>query len=222
MSKRCSICGKYLSNMNLDFSRKIICSSCLLNPKRITHKGNKEDEKERYETDVYFVKKLYEAVKSGEMVTVAAIDCLERSIGEIFKNKRDMHKKMQDFLEKHDYWGVDLRRARKWSGMDRRELAWWFDVSIHRIKQMETNKKPLTRKAIDFIRIMGFKKTVTMKKSKKEANEGFSTRTPKKTKTSPKKKVEKQQVLDPLSANNEDEQVFYESDEKRDGKAQRV
>jgi len=209
--------------MNLDFSRKIICSSCLLKPKRIPHKSNKEEEEnEKYETDVYFVKKLYEAVKSGEMVSVDAIDCLERSIRKNFKNKRDFHKKMEEFLKKHDYRGVDLRRARKWTGMDRRELAWWLDVSIHRIKQMETNKKPLTRKEIDFIRVMGGKKTVTMKKSKKKANKGLSTRTHKKTKTSSKKKTKKLQVLDPLNEYFEEEQDYYESDEERDGKAQGV
>lgn len=223
LNKKCSICGKDLSHMNLDFNRKIICSSCLLKPKRIPHKSNKEeDEKEKHETDVYFVKKLYEAVKSGEMVSVDDIDCLERSIRKNFKNKRDFHKKMEEFLKKHDYRGVDLRRARKWSVMDRRELAWWLDVSIHRIRQMETNKKTLSRKAIDFIRIMGFKKTVTMKKRKKKVNEGFSTRMPKKTKTSPKKKTKKVQVLTSLSEDIEEEQDFYESDEKRDGKAQRV
>jgi len=172
MSKTCEYCDKDLSHMNLAFSRKLICSSCLLKPKRIPHKKNKEEEeKEKYETDVYFVKKLYEAVKSGEIVSVDAIDCLERSIRKSFKSKRDLHKKMKDFLKKHDYRGVDLRRARKWSGMDRKELAWWLDVSIHRIKQIETNKRPLTRKEIDFIRVMGCKKTVTMKKKKNDTQE---------------------------------------------------
>ncbi|MFW6173285.1 MAG: hypothetical protein ACOC5T_06020 [Elusimicrobiota bacterium] len=239
MSKQCSICGKDLSRMNLDFSKKIICSSCLLKPKRIPHKRKKEEEeKERYETDVYFVKKLYEAVKSGEIVSVDAIDCLERTIRKNFKNKRDFYKKMEEFLKKHDYRGVDLRRARKRLGMDpkragkrfemdcqkrdRRILAWWLDVSIHRIKQMEANKKPLTRKAIDFIRIMGFKKTVTMKKHIKKANKGYSTRTPKKTKTSPKKKTKKHQILAPLNEYFEEERDFHESEEKRDRKAQGV
>lgn len=56
------------------------------------------------------------------------------------------------------YRGSDLRRARKWSGMERSDLAAWFDVSINTIKKMETNKKQLSRDAIDYILVMGMKK----------------------------------------------------------------
>lgn len=209
MQKKCSKCERDLSSMKLDFSRKIICSRCLLLADR------EAQENVRNSTHITAIKKLYEAIKSREIVNVEAVKCLERITGTNFKNTRDFHNKMKNFLEKHDYRGVDLRRARKLTEMDRGELANWLGVSKHKIKQMETNKKALSREALDFIMIMGLKKTLPLRKWKKRAPKGYSIKTPQKLKTSPKKKAEKQQVLDPLSANNEDEQDPYQKSEER-------
>jgi hypothetical protein len=103
---------------------------------------------------------------------------------------------MQAFLDKHFYKGIDLRRARNYAGMERHELAELFGTSKHYVKQMETNTKPLTQEAIDFIRVMGHAKKVPLKKLKKRASEGKCIDKPKNIKIPPEKIIKKQQVSD--------------------------
>ncbi len=151
----------------------------------------------RSEIDISAVKKLYDAIRSREIISVAAIKCLEQITGCEFKNTKNFCHKMEQFLDKHYYKGIDLRRARKWTGMEQSELAEWFEVSKYRIKQMETNKKPLSQDALDFIKVMGFGKTIPLKKGQKRQNKGHSMHRPNKVKIPPKKKHQKQQSTAP-------------------------
>jgi len=189
--KACSQCGKDLSHMNLDFSQKIICGNCLFSVRKKPH------DEVRSETDISAVKKLYDAIKAREIISVAAIRCLEQITGSDFKNTKDFCNKMDQFLDKHHYKGIDLRRARKLTGMEQSELAEWFGVSKCRIKQMETNKKPLSQDSLDFIKVMGFEKTTQLKKGQKRQNKGHSMHRPNKLKIPPEKKHQKQQNTTP-------------------------
>jgi len=151
----------------------------------------------RSDTDISAVKRLYDAIRSREIISVAAIRCLEQITGSDFKNTKEFRHNMDQFLEKYYYKGIDLRRARKWTGMEQSELAEWFEVSRYRIKQMETNKKPLSKDALDFIKVMGFGKTILLKKGQKRQNAGHSMHKPNKVKIPPEKKHQKQQSTAP-------------------------
>jgi DNA-binding XRE family transcriptional regulator len=105
---------------------------------------------------------------------------------------------MEHFFSKHYYRGADLRRARKWNGMKRSDLADLFAVSINTIKKMETNKKALSKKAIGFIIAMGFRKTVPLKKVKKMTSATNRIRTCKNDKIPPEKKLQKLKVSDTI------------------------
>ena len=58
---------------------------------------------------------------------------------------------MRQFINKHDYKGVDLRRAQNNAGLDQPGLGKLFGISKRKIVRMETNKVPLSKQAIDFI-----------------------------------------------------------------------
>ena len=122
--------------------------------------------------EIRVIKKLYDAITQRKNIRVSAVQWLEHITGYDFKCTKDFHDKMEKFFSRHYYRGADLRKARKWSGMERSDLADLFGVSINTIKKMETNKKPLSQDAIDFIIAMGFKKTVPLKKKEKK---GFRT-----------------------------------------------
>ncbi len=190
MKKPCSSCGKDLSEWNLDFTGEIYCGLCF----------PKEDECQlsRYCSstgiEISFVKKFYDAIESREIVCVQAISCLENLLGTDFRNTNDFRSKMQAYLDKHFYKGIDLRRARKYAGMEQSDLAELFGISKLRIKQLETNKKPLTQDVIDFIRVMGGEKKVTSKKGGKRANLGLGMHNAKNGNIPPEKTIPKQQV----------------------------
>jgi DNA-binding transcriptional regulator YiaG len=168
MKKSCSVCGKDLSKWNMDFNREIICDSCVLG--QVENGGNKVRTLVE-ETDMSAVKKLYDAICKREITNVAAIACLERTTGHDFKDTKDFKIKMEQFIAKHYYRGEDLQKARKWAGHSHSELAELFEVSTSLIKHMEKDKKPLSQDAIDFIKVMGFKKTVPIKIKKREKSD---------------------------------------------------
>lgn len=188
--KLCSLCGEKVNKRedktwNLDYSKDIVCDSCL--SRSVEHPRKEEIDF----TDIDAVKKLYEATKARKIPSAVAIACLERITQNEFKSTRDFRQKMEAFLKKHYYKGIDLRRARKWSGMEQSELAEWFNVSKHRIIQMETGKKPLSQDAIDFIKVMGFAKRIPLKKCKKSVKVGYPTCNPKNGSIPPEKKTSK-------------------------------
>ena len=148
--------------------------------------------------DIRAIKKLHDAITQRKNIRVSAIQWLEYITGYDFKCTKDFNDKMEKFFSKHYYCSADLRKARKWSGMERSDLADWFRISIHNVKQMETNKKPLSQDAIDFIMVMGFKKTVPLKKKKKKASEYNCIQTTKNDKIVPEKKLKKPQVSDQI------------------------
>lgn len=195
MSKYCSVCGKDLSTWNLDFNRDIICHSCVLSSRG---QDETKDKISKDYTEISVVKKLYDAIIERKIISVLAIQCLEQVTRYEFASTKDFRNKMEQFLNKNYYRGVDLRKARKWSGMERSDLADWFGISIHTIKQMETNKKPLSQDAIDFIMVMGFRKTVPLKKVKKKASATNRIRTRKNGKIPPEKKLQNSQVSDTI------------------------
>jgi len=164
--------------------------------------GDTKRRKYKEHIEISAVKKLYDAIIERKITSeeaiqrVLAIECLERFIGYEFTSTKDFRNKMEHFFSKHYYRGADLRRARKWSGMERLDLADLFGVSINTIKKMETNKKALSQKAIDFIIAMGFKKTVPLKKKKKKASEHNCIQTTKIDKIAPEKKLQNSQVSD--------------------------
>lgn len=100
--------------------------------------------------------------------SVINIEVLENVTRYDFKYTKDFCNKMDTFMEKHYYKGVDLRKARNGSDLERSDLAELLGISSHTIKQMQTNKKPLSEDAVEFIKTAGFKKTVPLKKSKKK------------------------------------------------------
>jgi len=119
---------------------------------------NLDEKNLRNETDIYYVKKLYQAIQYKKINDVWVIRCLERVLSTSFKSTRDLNKKMKKFFDRYYYKGSDLVKARKSAEMERSDLAWWLKVSEDRIFEMENNKKRLSEKAIDFIRVMGFKR----------------------------------------------------------------
>jgi hypothetical protein len=147
-------------------------------------------------TEISVVKKLYDAIIEREIISVPAIQCLELVTGYNFTCTKDFRNKMEQFFGKHYYCGADLRKARKWSGMERSDLADWFRISINNVKQMETNRKPLSQDAIDFIMVMGFKKTVPLKKKKKKAPATNRIQTTKIDKIAPEEKLQILKVSD--------------------------
>jgi len=189
--KTCSVCGTDLSRWNLDFSREIICGNCLMGPS-----GNPEKKKQATEIEIDIVKKVYNRILDREKVSHAVIACLEKITNHDFKRTKDFCEKMDAFIKKHYYKGVDLRRALNWSGMTVAELADWFEVSVRKIMQMMTNKKPLSEDAIAFIKVMRFKKTIPLKKLSKTASKGCTTHIPKNEESPPEKKTEKTGVSD--------------------------
>jgi len=193
LNKNCSICGKDLSKWNLDFSRDIVCDSCVSG---VREQVETKDKISKEYTEISAVKKLYDAIIKKKITSVQAIQCLERVTGHEFTSTKDFCNKMEQFLNKHYYHGADLRKARKWSGMERSDLADWFRISIHTIKKMETNKKPLSQDAIDFIMVMGFRKTVLLKKAKKMASATNRIQTRKNDKIAPEKKLQILKVSD--------------------------
>lgn len=195
MNKNCSICGKDVSKWNLDFSRDIVCDSCVSG---VREQVETKDKISKEYTEISAVKKLYDAIIKKKITSVQAIQCLEKVTGYKFVNTKDFCNKMEQFLNKHYYHGADLRNARKWSGMERSDLADWFGVSTHTIKQLETNKKPLSQDAIDFIMVMGFKKKVPLKKNKKKASEYNCIQTTKIDKILPEKKLQILKVSDTI------------------------
>ena len=190
VKKTCSICGKDLSKWNLDFTKELNCGTCFLtndkDASRIARLSN--------EVEISSVKKLYDAIKSREIVSPLVISCLENALGKEFHNTSDFRSKMRAFLDKHYYKGNDLRKARRYAGMEQDELAELFEVSKLRIKQMETNKKPLSQDAIDFIRVMGGEKKITLKKLSKTGNLGLGMHNAKNGNIPPERIIPKQQV----------------------------
>jgi ribosome-binding protein aMBF1 (putative translation factor) len=195
LNKNCSICGKDLSKWNLDFTRDIVCDSCASG---VGGQDGTKDKLSKEYTEISAVKKLYDAIIKKKITSAQAIQCLEKVTGYEFTSTKDFRNKMEKFLNKHYYRGADLRNARKWSGMERSNLADWFGVSTHTIKQMEINKKPLSQDAIDFIVVMGFQKKVPLKKNKKRASEYNCIQTIKNDKIPSEKKLQNSQVSDTI------------------------
>jgi ribosome-binding protein aMBF1 (putative translation factor) len=194
--KACQICGKDLSKWKqLDFSKDIVCDRCIFSSGR---KNKAEDKSSKEYFEISAVKKLCNAILGRKITSFLAIQCLEWVTGYSFTCTKDFRNKMERFFTKHYYRGADLRKARKWSGMDYSELADWFGVSIHTIKQMETNKKPLSQEAVGFIIVMGFKKTVPLKKKKKKASEPNCIQTTKIDKNPSERKLKIMQVSDQI------------------------
>jgi len=162
--KTCSKCRKNLSNWNLDFSREIICDSCI---NKLPSENKHSDPNSINEVDIYYINKLYDQILNREIINPDVINILEQITGHNFKGTKDFKELMTAFLKKNFYRGADLRRAWKDTGMSIEDLAWWLGTSIHGINQMLTNKKPLSDVAGDYIRIMGFKKMFPLKKGRK-------------------------------------------------------
>ena len=188
--KTCSICAKGLSKWNLDSGGETYCGLCFPKEDEYQLSGSNPS----IGIEISFVKKFYDAIESREIISVTAISLLENLLGTDFHNTNDFRSKMQAYLNKHFYKGIDLRRARKYAGMEQDELAELFGISKLRIKQMETNKKPLPQDAIDFIRVMGGEKKVTSKKSPKKRNLGLGMHNAKNGNIPPEKTIPKQQV----------------------------
>lgn len=170
-SKTCSLCGKDMSKWNLEFKNELLCGTCFFP----INKDATDIDRTSDQVEISVVKKLFDAVEAREIVSPYAISCLERATHHDFKNTKDFRVKMNAFLKKHYYKGTDLRETRKWAGFEQDELGDLFNVSKHQIKQMEVSKQPLSKDAIDFIRVMGGEKKVTLKKPPKSTNEYYPT-----------------------------------------------
>lgn len=164
----------------------------------LEQQGNDKGRTFKEHIEIRAIKKLYDAIIERKITSVLAMQCLELVTGYNFTCTKDFRNKMEQFFNKHYYRGADLRKARKWSGMERSDLADLLGVSVNTIKKMETNKKPLSQGAIDFIIAMGFKKTVPLKKKKKKASEHNCIQTTKNDKIAPEKKLQNWQVSDTI------------------------
>lgn len=157
-----------------------------------------KSEASREYTEVSVIKKLFDAIRERKIadpqIAALAIGCLERITSCDFKDNKDFCTKMELFLKKYHYVGNDLRKARKESGMERSDLATKLGVSKHAIKLMETNKKPLSQDAIEFIKEMRGEKRIPLKKCRKKGSEPNSMDMPKKDKILPEKKLQNEQV----------------------------
>ena len=173
-------------------------------------------------TEVGVIKKLFDAIRERKIadlqMAVLAIGCLERITGSEFKDTKDFLNKMEQFFKKYHYVGKDLRRARKESGMERSDLATRLGESKHAIKHMETNKKPLSQDAIEFIKEMGGEKQVPLKKYRKKGFEPNSMDMPKKDKIPPEKKLQNEQVSDLIECDicNKEKEAWMIRVEKSD------
>ena len=108
--------------------------------------------------------------------------------------------KIRNFFRKKFYRGYDLREARKARGWEKKDLANHLGFSQTRILRMETNHKPLSEQALNFIIEMGFEKTVKVGKPKKTACEGLYREMAKNGTIFPKKTLQDGQVTDFLAA----------------------
>ncbi len=117
-----------------------------------------------------------------------------------FANTKEFKMKMDNFFRKKFYRGYDLREARKARGWEKKDLANHLGVSQTRILRMETNHKPLSEQAVNFIIEMGFEKTVKVGKPKKTACEGLYREMAKNGTIFPKKTLQDGQVTDFLAA----------------------
>ena len=156
--KTCCLCGWLVNHkkvkdgeveiLNLNYDQDIICDRCL-----VTKHCNRGDIKlpVNMEQDISEIKRVYEAVEAREIVTPLAISCLEMYTDQQFTRTRKMRVKMRKFIAKHDYKGVDLRRAQNIAGLDQQGLGKLFRISKTKVVRMETNKMPLSKQAIDFI-----------------------------------------------------------------------
>lgn len=161
---------------------------------------------QKKQNEISKIRKLYEEILSRRHIiegcakillrAVMMIEYLERITGKDFMNTKDFREKMDKFMEKFDYKGADLRRARKHMEFERPELAKLFNVSNHSIKQMEQNKKLLSKEAIDLIKSAGYEKLVTLKKVEKNVSESNCMDMPKKDKTPSEKMLEICKVRD--------------------------
>ncbi len=188
--EKCYVCGENLGQCDVDCTSEFICSTCSI----IQENEAPRKPKSSAGVEISFVKRFYDAIEAREIVCMEAISILENLLGTDFHNTSDFRSKMQAYLDKHFYKGVDLRRARKYAGMEQSDLAELFGISKLRIKQMETNKKPLSDDAIDFIRVMGGERRVTSKKVSKRRNLGLGMHNAKNSIIPPEKTIPKQHI----------------------------
>jgi DNA-binding XRE family transcriptional regulator len=82
---------------------------------------------------------------------VRIIEELEKLTGREFKNTKEFHHHVSDFLMKNGHLGSSLKECRKRKGMSQRLLAFKLGVSQQYVAKMESGSKPLIPKALDFI-----------------------------------------------------------------------
>ena len=105
-----------------------------------------------------------------------------------------MRIQMRKFIAKHDYKGVDLRRAQKNAGLDQIGLGDLLGISKRKIVLMETNKMPLSQQAIEFILEHCDAKSFKPRKVQKTPTKTNSTYLAKNAKIAPEKQPLKKQV----------------------------
>jgi len=170
-----------------------------------------EGENKMQDVEIFKLKGLYdEILDRGEPGTVFTPDETQRRVNIVrffeqvlhtkFDNTKDFKMKMDNFFAKKFYRGYDLREARKSRGWEKKDLANHLGVSHTRILRMETNQKPLTEQAINFIIEMGFERTIKVGKPQKKACEGVHREMAQNGTISPKKTLQDSQVTDSLAA----------------------
>ncbi len=163
------------------------------------------------DVEISKLKGLYdEVLDKGEPGTVFTPDETQRRVNIVrffeqvlhtkFEGAKDFKMKMDSFFAKKFYRGYDLREARKARGWEKKDLANHLGVSQTRILRMETNHKPLTKQAVNFIIEMGFERTIKVGKPQKKACEGVHREMAQNGTISPKKTLQDSQVTDSLAA----------------------
>jgi len=79
------------------------------------------------------------------------IEWLEKEIGCKFRNTEEFHQKVKNFLLSEKSTGEKLKEARKKKGWSQHTLGLHLSVSKQYIKEIELNRKPLNKKALQFL-----------------------------------------------------------------------
>ncbi len=154
MSKYCSICCKDLSKWKqLDFSRDIICDDCTDAKVNFVAMLEKEFTKE--------IRDFKNKSRKGKEIK-------EEPLGMI-RNKEEYEfayqlwkAKLEKKADQNEYKGEDVREARKNGGLSLESLSAYLDISKSYLCKMEKGQKPLSEKAIDFIKDgINFRKKTT-------------------------------------------------------------
>lgn len=99
------------------------------------------------------IKRLYDLIIERKLQSVFAISYLEKTTGLDFKSTKDFKDKMERFfIGGAPNKGAELKELRKRKGLTLSTLATILGCSARYLKMMESNKRPINRKAVSYLR----------------------------------------------------------------------